>query len=170
MKLLLTVAIPVLIMGGISCNSAGNQDAIEQARQVQQIVKENSPGFSPTTTEYYMRAKINGREWAAEEMMASDDAGRIIGQTKGDHKESISLPFTLRYAKNGEVTNFKNSAADLVTNDEEILWGGNEGEMTFTNVGNNFAEGKFNVIGTANGSTRKLVVTDGVFRIPITGK
>ena len=117
-----------------------------------------------------MRAKINGREWAAEEMMASDDAGRIIGQTKGDKRESISLPFTLRYAKNGEVTNFKNSAVDITTNDEEGLWGGNEGEMTFTNVGDTYAEGKFNVIATANGSTRKLVVTDGVFRIPITDK
>ena len=97
-----------------------------------------------------------------------NDGGGIAGQTK--EGESITLPFSLRYANEGKITNFKNYAVNIFMNDDVGIWGGNQGEMMFVKVGDNYAEGKFYVTCTAIGSDKKLVVTDGVFRIPLTRK
>jgi hypothetical protein len=157
----------ILVIFSISCNSQNTNDAVKQAGDIQKMVKENSPGYTPTSAEYYFKAKINGKDWVADEMMASDRAGRIIGKMNG---ESISLPFELRYAKTGAKTNFKNHAVDIFMNDDVGIWGGRMGEMEFTNVGDNYAEGKFYVTGTSHTTDKKLIITEGTFRIPITGE
>ena len=170
MKKEFLVIVSILIISGISCNSQSKSDAIKQASDIQKMVKANSPGYIPTNTEYYMKAKINGKEWVAEEIMASDKAGRIVGEMKGENAESISLPFELRYTKTGAKTNFKNYAVDIYMHDDVKIWGGHQGEMMFTKVGDNYAEGKFYINATGLDTDKKLTITDGVFRIPITGK
>lgn len=170
MKKEFLVIVSLLIISGIACNSQSKNDAVKQAGDIQKMVKANSPGYIPTSTEYYMKAKINGKDWVAEEMMASDKAGRIVGQMKGENGESISLPFELRYTKAGALTNFKNHAVDIYMNDDIKMWGGHQGEMIFTKVGDNYAEGKFYITATANDTDKQLTITDGVFRIPLTGE
>ena len=157
----------ILVIFSISCNSQNTNDAAKQASDIQKTVKANSPGYTPTSAEYYFKAKINGKDWVADEMMASDRAGRIIGKM---NEESISLPFELRYTKTGATTNFKNHAVDIFMKDDVGIWGGTQGEMEFTNVGDNYAEGRFYVTGTSHSSDKKLIITEGTFRIPITGK
>ena len=163
-KVFLATLMSILLISAFSCNSQSKTKAEKQAGDITNMVKANSPGYMPTSAEYYMKAKINGKDWAANEMMASDKAGRIVGQVNG---ESISLPFELRYAKSGAITNFKNHAVDIFMHDDVKIWGGTQGEMIFTNVGDKYAEGKFNVTATANGSDKKLTITEGVFRIPL---
>ncbi len=166
-KVTFAVIISIIVISTLSCNGQNKIDAERHAGDIKNMVKANSPGFTPASAQYYMKAKINGKDWAANEMMASDKAGRIVGQING---ESISLPFELRYTKAGEKTNFKNNAVDIFMNDEVKIWGGTQGEMEFTKVGDNYAEGKFHVTATASDSDKRLNITEGVFRIPITGK
>lgn len=162
-----------LFIVAISCCSCSNgqNNTVEQAKQtqadIQKMAKENSPGYQSTNAEYYFKAKINGKDWVADELMASDHAGRIVGKVNG---ESISLPFELRYAEKDAITNFNTHAVDIFMNDDVKIWGGHQGKMTFTNVGNQYAEGKFYVTATALDTDKQLTITEGVFRIPITGK
>lgn len=166
-KEFLAAIISSLFIVSVSCNSQIKTDAVKQANDIQKMVKEHSPGYTPTSAEFYMKAKINGKDWSADEMMASDRAGRIIGKLNG---ESISIPFELRYTKTGATTNFKNHAVDIYMKDDVGIWGGRMGEMEFTNVGDNYAEGKFFVTATGLNSDKQLAITQGTFRIPLTGE
>lgn len=159
--------ISILIISGISCNSQTKSEAEKQASDITSMVKANSPGYTPTSSDYYIKAKINGKEWVADEFLVNDGGG-IVGQTKGG--EHITLPFELRYANDGRITNFKNHAVDIYMHDDIKMWGGHQGEMIFTKVGDNYAEGKFYVTATANDTDKQLTITDGVFRIPLTRK
>ena len=159
--------ISLLIISGISCNSLTKSDAEKQAADITSMVKANSPGYTPTSAEYYFKAKVNGKDWVADEFLVNDGGG-IVGQTK--EGESFRLPYDLRYANEGRITNFQSHAVDIYMNDDVQMWGGHQGEMMFTKVGDNYAEGKFYVTGTSADSDKQLVVTDGVFRIPLKGK
>ena len=170
MKKELLAIISLLVISAFSCNSQSTTKAEKQAGDIQNMVKANSPGYIPTNAEYYMKAKINGKDWVADEMMASDKAGRIVGKMKGENGESISLPFELRYAKTGEITNFENHAVDIYMQDDIKMWGGHQGKMEFTNVVDKYAEGKFYITATALNSDKKLTITEGVFRIPLTSE
>jgi hypothetical protein len=163
-KILFILTSVILAISFISCNSQGKSDAVKQVIGIQKMIKENSPGYTSTSADYYMKAKINGKSWSADEMMASDEAGRIVGKTDG---ESISLPFELRYVKTGANTNFKNHAVDIFMNDDVGIWGGTIGEMEYTKVGDKYAEGRFYVTGTSTGSSKQLIITEGTFRIPL---
>lgn len=169
-KVSLAAIISIFFISVISCNSQGKNDAEKQASDIQKMVKANSSGYTPTSAEYYFKAKVNGKDWVAEEMMASDKAGRIVGQMRGENGESISLPFELRYTKTGAITNFKTRGVDIFMNDDVKMWGGHQGEMMFTKVGDNYAEGKFYVTATGLDTDKQLTITEGVFRIPINGK
>ncbi|MEO6819392.1 MAG: hypothetical protein ABI266_01250 [Ginsengibacter sp.] len=157
----------ILVISSFSCNSQNKTVAEKQAGDIQKMVKANSPGYMSTSNEYYMKAKINGKEWVADEIMASDNAGRMIGKKNG---ELIGFPFELRYTKTGAKTNFKDDAVDIFMNDDVKIWGGHIGEMVFTAVGDNYAEGKFYLTGTSSDSNKQLAITEGVFRIPLTNK
>lgn len=161
------VIISMLIISAFSCNSQGKTAAEKQAGDITNMVKANSPGYTPTGAEYYIKAKVNGKDWAADEFLVNDGGG-IVGQTKKG--ESITLPYELRYAKEGEITNFQNYGVNIFMNDDVKIWGGHQGERIYTKVGDDYAEGKFYVTATANGTDKKLVITEGVFRIPLTGK
>lgn len=159
--------ISILIIAGISCNSQTKSDAEKQAADITSMVKANSPGYTHTSAEYYFRAIVNGKEWVADEFMVNDGGG-IVGQTK--EGESIRLPYEFRYANEGRITNFKNNAADIYMHDDVKMWGGHQGEMMFTKVGNNYAEGKFYLTATGLDTDKQLTITEGVFRIPITAQ
>ncbi len=167
MKKEFLVIVSILIISGISCNSQTKSDAEKQVTNITSMVKANSPGYTSTNPEYYFKAKINGKDWVADEFMVNDGGG-IVGQTKdGEH---FTLPFELRYANEGRITDFQNHAVDIYLNDDIGMWGGHQGKMMFTKVEDNYAEGKFYLTGTATGSDKQLAVTDGVFRIPLTRK
>lgn len=144
--------------------SCGNNSANKTAEQIQSAVKENTPGSIPTSAAgYSMKAKINGKEWVADDMMPPEATGRILGTS---NKESISLPYyDRRDMVMGEKTNFERSAVDLFLNDEIGIWGGHKGQMEITKVDEHSAEGKFYFTATSFQTTKSFEVTDGFFRI-----
>lgn len=163
-KLLLFFAFTTLLFAG--CKSKAEKEAIQNAKDIQTAVKENTPGSIPTTSGgYTMTAKIGGREWTADAMMPAEVADRIIGYNNG---ESISLPYDRRDMVVGNKTRFsENNAVDLFTNDDVKIWGGRKGEMEITKVDDKWAEGKFYFTGSTSSSDKKIEVTDGFFRISL---
>ena len=64
----------------------------------------------------------------------------------------------------------ENHVALLFTNDNDGFWDGRKGEMEITKVENEWAEGKFFFTATTSSADKTIEVTDGFFRISITGK
>jgi hypothetical protein len=152
----------------ISCKGNSQKDAEKTAGDIQSMVKEHTPGTVATSESgYYMKATINGKEWTASEMMPPERPSRIIGY---NNKESISLPYDRRDMVVGNKTNFKNSAVDLMLNDDVGIWGGHSGEMEITKVDDKSAEGKFYFTADGLQSDKKMEVTNGVFRILFSDK
>lgn len=160
-KLSFSFIISVLLS---ACGGSDQSKAVDQAKQVQEAVKENTPGSIPTTADgYTMKAKINGKEWVADAMMPPEASGRIIGYYNG---ESIGLPYDRRDMRVGKKITFgENQAVDLMTNDDVGIWGGRKGQMEITKADENMAEGNFYFTGSTSRSDKTIEVSDGYFRI-----
>lgn len=145
-----------------NCNSP-KSNAMEQAKATQEVLKANSPGYVATSADgYYMKAKINGKEWVAESMMPPEAPARIIGDKNG---ESISLPYDRRDMVVGKKRNFETYAVDLFLNDDVGIWGGHKGEMVITKADDKSAEGNFYFTASGNNTTQTINVTEGFFRV-----
>lgn len=149
-----------------ACNNGSQSDAVKQAEQIQSAIKENRPGTISTTADgWTMKAKLNGKDWAATSMMPPDAAGRIIGYY---NDEWIGLPYNRRSLVVGKKITFgEDNAADLATNDDIGLWGGRKGIMEITKVDDKWAEGKFFFTGSTDRSDKTVEVADGFFRISL---
>jgi hypothetical protein len=150
-----------------SCNN-GNNDAATKAKDIQNMVKQNSPGSVPTSPDgITLTAKIDGKDWKASAMMPPDKAGVILGENNG---ESISLPY---YDKHNFLASDKrklgegHDLAEMRLNDAVGLWTGTKGEMEITKVDDNWAEGKFSFTAKGFQSDKTIEVTDGFFRISL---
>ncbi len=153
----------MLVFFLISCKGKSQSDAQKTVGNIQSMVKQHTPGSVPTSeTGYYMKATINGKEWTANEMLPPEQPARIIGY---NGKESISLPYDRRDMVVGDKTNFKNSAVDLMLNDDVGIWGGHSGEMEITKVDDKSAEGKFYFTADGLQTDKKIQVTNGFFRV-----
>ena len=155
----------------LSCNSAQN-DAQKQAQQIQEAVKQNTPGSIPTSADgYSMRAKINGKDWIADAMMPPQATGRITGD---NNDAGIGLPY---YDKRNMVAGKKiklgeDEAVDITGNDAKgSLWATADGEMEITKVDDKWAEGTFYfTLRSMSNSDKTIKVTDGFFRILLSEK
>jgi hypothetical protein len=161
LKRFLSLAILTVAILQTCYGATEKEKAEELAKTIQAVLK---PGEIATSASgYAMKAKLNGKEWVATAMRSPFDTGRIIG-SKGE--ESIGLPFSKSSLVAGRTIKFgENKAVDLMTNDDVGIWGGLSGEMTFTKVDQNSAEGTFFFTATARNTTKKVEVTEGTFRI-----
>ena len=163
------IAVPIISMS--ACNDGAQNEAVKQARQIQAAVKQATPGTVPTSENgYYMRAKINGKEWIAKDMLPNDksDSRRILGENNG---EAISFSLWMRGLKPGHKESFsEDNAVDLFTNDDVGIWGGRKGELTITKIDDNVVEGSFYFTGSTARSDKTVEVTDGFFRTLLSDK
>ncbi len=162
------ISLVIVIACFTRCNSA-QSEAQKQAGLIQKAVKEATPG-SVTTSEdgYYMKAKIDGKEWQAAYMMPDESTNssylRISGENNG-----VSITFTLsaRSLKTGKMDAFSEShAVDFSTNEEGGIFGGTKGEVLITNSDGKWVEGKFYFTATTSRLATVHEVTEGVFRVP----
>ena len=158
-------AMLILAMATMLYSCGGSQNkAEEMANQIQQTVNENSPGSVPTSAGgFYMKAKMDGKEWVAASMdIMDEEAYRIIGNYNGEY---ISLPYHRNDIEVGNKTNFDRSAVDLKLNNEVAFLAGLKGQMIITKVDETSAEGTF-YFTASNYETKKTIeFTDGSFRI-----
>jgi hypothetical protein len=154
-----------------SCGNSIQNKAASEAKQLQSEIKKMMPGGIPTTEGgWTMTAKIDGRNWKATSIMPPEAAGRIIGDNNG---EGFGFPYSTSAMVVGKKTIFRQgNAVDISTieNGEIEFWAGYKGEMEITKVDADWAEGKFFVTGSTSESDKIVEITDGFFRISITGK
>ena len=155
----------ILVMATMLYSCGGSQSkAEEMAKQIEQTVNKNSPGSVPTSADgFYMKAKMDGKEWVAASMDTMDEeTGRIVGYNNG---ESINFHYDRRNMVMGEKSNFENHNVNLMLNDEVGLWAGLKGQMIITKVDEKSAEGTFYFTASNNSNTKMIEFTDGSFRI-----
>ncbi|NRF38346.1 hypothetical protein [Pedobacter foliorum] len=149
-----------------ACN--GQNDAKKLSKGIQNVRKENSPGSVATSANgYYMKCKIDGKDWEATGIMPPNLAGRIMGENNG---EFISLPYydkrnflALKKRKFGDGHN----NVDMNLHDDVLYWGAKSGEMIITKADDKWAEGTFSFIANNSKSAKTMAITNGVFRVSL---
>lgn len=139
-----------------------NSKAIQDQERTMAVLKNGE--IATSANGFFMKAKIDGKDWAATKMMPPEATGRILGAINDN--ESISLPFSRSSLGVGKTRKFsENNAVDLFTDDDIGIWAGYSGEMTYTKVDDQSAEGTFHFTATSRNSSKKIEVTNGTFRI-----
>jgi hypothetical protein len=149
----------------LSCNSTQN-DAAKQAEQIQAAVKENTPGTVPTSESgYYMKAKINGKDWIAKDMLPNnnEDTRPIFGEADG---KKISFTIWMQHPKEGRDETFaEGNVAELMGFEDVATCDAKKGKAIVTKIDDHAIEGTFFMTGTSHEPDKTLEVTDGFFRI-----
>lgn len=150
-----------------ACTAKPENDAAQPAGQSQPVTKEPSPGAVPTKEDgYYMKAKIDGKQWVAAYMVPDIDPRSNDKQIQGeDPGTTINFMIWKPGVKVGMKKEFKEShAANLFTGDD--IYGGRKGEFEITRADDQWTEGKFSFTATTSGSSKIIEVTEGFFRVP----
>ena len=168
-----TISILILAAIMFSCGNSTQDNALNDAKQLQSEIQKMDPdGIPATEGGWTMTAKINGSNWTASSIMPLEATGRIIGDFNG---AGLGFPYDRREMEvgNKEIFGEHNVVQISTIKDGEIeYWNGFKGEMEITKVQDNWVEGKFFVTGSASftDSSRKVEITDGFFRISIAEK
>lgn len=149
-----------------ACNGQ-QKDAKKLGDKMQATMKAHTPGSVATSLNgYYMKCKIDGKDWVADSMMPADATGRILGYY---NKAYISFPYNRRDMVPGKKIKIStNRAVDFVNNTDGIC-GGTIGQMNITKADDNWAEGNFffTVTSCLDNPNKKIEVTSGFFRISL---
>jgi hypothetical protein len=165
-QILLIVCSSVIISFITACNGT-RSEAQKQSELIQTTLKENSPGSISTSKDgYYLSAKLDGKEWSANAMMADNSASsniKMIHAEGGDDVIKLQL-YKPRIVVGKKVAFNEQSPANLFTADG-AMYSGNTGEIEITKVDDQWIEGSFHFTATTSSSNAKVEVTDGRFRV-----
>jgi hypothetical protein len=156
----------ILILAASSCNS--QQSNLEKAKQTQKAIQAARPGTVPTGAgSWTLTATMDGKTWRAESMYPPDDAARIIGYIGNSY---ISLPKIQRqFSKVGEKRIFgEDNVADVNIDGDPAFYAGRTGELVITKIDGEWVEGTFFFTATSSNSSKKIVVTNGFFKVNYT--
>jgi len=157
-----------------ACQSQQQKEAKALGGNLQTAVAQNSPGSIPTSPNgYYMKCKVDGKDWEAVSMMPISVANRVIGNVGGggyigigslDGKEQPGAIFTIGDG-NGADAYFPNDKTLIDKDDNVILMDISLGKIKITKVDGEWMEGRFYFTKSSSTSDKKIVITDGVFRV-----
>ena len=151
----------ITIIALISCNKNKN---FEEAKNLQSAIEDVNSNNETIGNEYFIKAKINGKNWHSTSMAQAQTSGRIAGSY---NEQYIGLPYNDQYLVVGKkITINEDEAADIFLKDGCSYPVAN-GEMEITKVSSGFAEGKFYFTTVCTTTKKTLNVTDGFFRIQI---
>jgi hypothetical protein len=173
MRLSGKVILAVIIMTLSACGNAGSE-AKKQADLIKQATHDNMPGTIETSQDgYYLKAKIDGKVWAATHMMPDESTNsayfRVYGEKNG---ESISFSLSAGNLQSGVKKQFDESnAADLMMNEESGgIYGGRKGEIQIIKSDGQWIEGIFHFSANSSLSKSTHEITEGFFRVPFPSK
>lgn len=157
----------ILVCFCLISSCAGKKDkGASDAQSIQQEISAMKPGQVATSSAgYLLTAKINGKPWSASFMYPPEQASRIVGENEGI---SIGLPYDRRdMTLHNTIRISHDNAVDLfMPEGQGGIMGGYEGEIEITNVGAEWAEGRFQFTATSDGVS-PVKVTEGYFRVPV---
>jgi len=164
-KYFLIFSVPFFFLA--ACNSVQNE-AQNQADLIQQTMEENTPGAIATSENgYFMKAKIDGKEWVASRMVPDNDAKSSSKMVRGEKGED-NINFTLwkQGIVVGKIKSFsETSPAGIFIGDNPDLLTGKTGEVEITRLDEEWLEGRFHFTATSPRSDKKIEVTEGSFRV-----
>jgi hypothetical protein len=170
MKTILSVTVISLTLGLISCKSKSSNDATQLAKDIQSTVKEHTPGAVATSeTGYYMKAKIDGKQWNAAFMIPDLSETSSYKTVHGETGETyINFMLWRQGIKPGNTETLDDShVANLSVEGLDGFWGGKKGEIKITAMTDQWLEGSFNFDATSSSDPGKTIaVTEGSFRVP----
>lgn len=161
-------SISLLILPFTGCNNAARSEAQQQADLIQKTMKENTPGAIATSeTGYYMKAKIDGKEWSATHMVPDNDERSSMKMIRGENDgDNINFQLWKQGVEVGKKRSFSetNAAGIFIADDPELI-SGQTGEVEITKLDEQWLEGTFHFTATSGSSNKKVEVTDGRFRV-----
>lgn len=153
----------------ISCGNSAQEEATKVADQIKETAKANSPGTIATSAGgYYMKSRIDGKEWVASHMMPDEDVNssyiRIHGENGDDY---MNFQLWKRGIEQGKKIAFdEDHAANLSLKEDAGFWGGKSGEIEIIKLDGKWMEGKFSYKASSSSSPKTIEVTQGFFRVP----
>ena len=165
------IGITIFSICFFSCVSSG----LDEAKQVADLASEtsgrHSPGSIPTSdSHYYMKAKIDGKQWIASHMLPDQDENSSYIIIHGENGEDY-MDFQLwkRGIDPGKKILFDSDhVANLSLKNDPAFWSGKKGEIEITWLDGQWMEGKFSYKATSSSSAKMIDVTEGFFRVPFT--
>jgi len=150
-------------------NCSGQTNSAVEAQKLANEISEKTavPGESPNSN-LYMKAVINGKQWAADRLIPDEDARSSNYHVNGSaNGTTIAFYVSTSHIKMGDVHKFgESNAADFMTDDENVFYGGRTGNFEVTKVDDAGFEGKFYFDATSARAPAKFAVTEGVLRFP----
>jgi hypothetical protein len=164
--LFLSASLLIFITAG--CKGKTDSGATELAKDIQSTVKEHTPGGEPTSeTGYYMKAKIDGKEWVAAYMIPDESATSSYKTVHGENGATyMNFQLWRRGIEAGKSISFDDEhVANLSVADVEGFWGGKKGEVKITSIDEQWIAGEFAFDATSSSSDKIIHVTEGRFRV-----
>jgi len=148
--------------------SGQTKSAIEAQKLANEIsAKTATPGLAPSES-LYMKATIDGKQWAATKLIPDESVGSNNYRVTGEGNETtIGFYIYVPHLKVGDITRFgETNAADFMTNDEQVFYGARTGEFVITKLDDQGFEGTFYFTATTASVPKKFEVTSGSLRFP----
>lgn len=166
--------ISVLTCTLFGCNGQQRSEAKKVKEDIQATMKQHTPGSVATTANgYMMKAKVDGKDWVAVSMMPIEGINRVLGYT--DNAGYIGIPGITKNTKQGfKLTLDENHNADIYTPNNKslidkdgnvILLDKESGTVEITKRDGEWIEGIFHFTASSSKYDKKVVVTDGYFRV-----
>lgn len=152
----------ILVLAGIlySCGHRHHSKLLDPRDTIRPGTIETKEGG------WYMKAKIDGKEWYAISIMPPDSAGKIIGYYYS--RDSIGLPYDKRNMVVGKKVMITESNPASFSRANDADWYiVKKGVVEITKVNENWAEGTFSFSASTSYSAKTLEITDGFFRISL---
>lgn len=168
MKYITCAALAFTSLLFFACGNSSHEEANELADQIKETVKKNSPGSIATKeTEYFMKAKIEGKQWIASYMIPDEDANSSYIRIHGENGEDyMNFQLWKRGIELGKKFPFDDDhASNLSLEGDPAFWSGKSGEIEITKLDGKWMEGKFAYKATSSSSSKSIEVTDGFFRV-----
>ena len=158
----------------LACNGQQKNNAKKVSEGIQTLRKEHTPGSIATSaTGYYLRCKIDGKDWVATSMMPLKVDNRILGYTNaGDYigipgiKNNTRQGFKLTLGKTYNADLYLENNKSLVDkNGDVILLDKESGKVEITKRDGDWVEGTFYFTASNSKYGKKIEVTEGIFRV-----
>jgi hypothetical protein len=159
----------MVLLSTAACQSK----TVKDAKELQQHIETMStpPTVATSLTGYYLKAKINGKQWVAKKMVPDNDGSSIvevIGFNGSDpSRDAIKFQVGLK-----DATGKKRTLSDtriisyFDPRESEGMYMAVTGEIVTTHATDDWMEGTFHGIATDIVSGKKVEITDGYYRLP----
>ncbi|WP_276374165.1 DUF6252 family protein [Chryseolinea sp. H1M3-3] len=144
-------------------NSFCQDETLQKATELQTAVGEKTGAAKTSSSGYYLKAIINGKEWIASDMSIDKDNSNIV-EVQGTRGNTF-IKFNLYKPAQGKEKTFSDTSPATWSDESEMdIYVGKDGSVIVTKMDELWIEGTFSF--TGKNSWKIVQITNGIFRIP----